>query len=258
MPSCERSAIAALGHRVVAKHRAIAAVDRGNRVQRGEGSRRELPLKGWLGHGWFLVVGETKDDRQQSASKSRKHQANMPACFADIFQTCGCAGEPQYRDMSRCVAGWPYVHINEKTPARCKRGAIGGKRSVLRASLQVVRYQDGSAVAGDGNRVSVSRSGEQRGTLADHIHHAADVELVIVDRSQVVGDAWLWRCGLAVGQVIYCSQFVKVFHRLRLLASNGEASAFGLHELAIVPLGQVAKDRAVQGRVGVLPPGLVQ
>ncbi len=31
--------------------------------------------------------------------------------------------------------------------------------------------------------------GEQRGTLADHVHHAADVELAIVNRSQVVGDA---------------------------------------------------------------------
>ncbi len=29
----------------------------------------------------------------------------------------------------------------------------------------------------------------------------------------------------------------------------GESSAFGLHELAVVPFGQVAKDRAVQGRV---------
>ncbi len=30
--------------------------------------------------------------------------------------------------------------------------------------------------------------------MADYIHHAADVELPIVDCSQVVGDAWLWRC----------------------------------------------------------------
>jgi hypothetical protein len=206
-------------------------------------------LKGWFGNGWFLVVGETKDDRQQSASKSRKHQANMRACFAKFLETCGCAGESQFRDVSRCVALWAYIRINEKTPTRYKRGAIGGKRSVLRSCLQVVRYQDGSAVAEDGNRVSVSRSGEQRGTLADHIHHAADVELAIVDRSQVVGDAWLWCCGLAVGQVIHRSQIVKVFHRLGLLASNRESSAFGLYELAVVALGQVAKDRAVQRRV---------
>ncbi len=212
-------------------------------------------LKGWFGHGWFLVVGETKDDPQQSASESQKHQANMRACFAKFLETCGCAGEPQFRDVSRCVAGGAYVRINEKTPTRCKRGAIGGKRSVLRACLQVVRYQDGSAVAGDGNRISASGSGEQRGTLADHVHHAADVELAIVNRSQVVGDAWLWHCDLAFGQVIHRSQIVKVFHRLGLLASNGEASAFGLHELAIVALGQVAKDRAVQGRVGSLATG---
>ena len=212
-------------------------------------------LKGWFGHDWFLVVGETKDDPQQSASESQKHQANMRACFANFFQTCGCAGEPQFRDVSRCVAGGAYVRINEKTPTRCKRGAIGGKRSVLRACLQVVRYQDGSAVAGDGNRISASGSGEQRGTLADHVHHAADVELAIVNRSQVVGDAWLWHCDLAFGQVIHRSQIVKVFHRMGLLASNGEASAFGLHKLAIVALGQVAKDRAVQGRVGSLATG---
>ncbi len=37
-----------------------------------------------------------------------------------------------------------------------------------------------------------------------------------------------------------------------------EASAFGLHELAIVALGQVTKDRAVQGRVGSLATGLLQ
>ncbi len=206
-------------------------------------------LKGWFGHGWFLVVGETRDNPQQSASESPKHQANMRACFAKFLETCACAGEPQFRDLSRCVALWAYVRINEKTPTRFKRGAIGGKRSVLRACLQVARYQDGSAVAGNCDRISVGRSGEQRGTLADHIHHAADVELAILDRSQVVGDAWLWRCDLAVGQVIHRSQIVKMFHRFGLLASNGEASAFGLHELAVVALGQVAKDRAVQRRV---------
>jgi hypothetical protein len=212
-------------------------------------------LKNRFCHGWFLVVGKTEYDPQQSASKSRKHQANMRACFANFFQTCGCAGELQFHDVSRSVECWAYVRINEKTPTRCERGAIGGKRSVLRACLQVVRYQDGSAVAGDCDRISASGSGEQRGTLADYIHHAADVELPIVDCSQVVGDAWLWRCDLAVGQVIYRSQIVKVFHRFGLLASNGEASAFGLYELAIVALGQVAKDRAVQGRVGRLATG---
>jgi len=147
------------------------------------------------------------------------------------------------------------VRINEKTPTRCKRGAIGGKRSVLRACLQVVRYQDGSAVAGDCDRISASGSGEQGWALSDHVNNAADVELAIVNRSQIVGDAWLWRCDLAVGQVIHRSQIVKVFHRLGLLASNGEASAFGLHELAIVGLGQVTKDRAIQGRVGSLATG---
>jgi hypothetical protein len=126
---------------------------------------------------------------------------------------------------------------------------------VLRACLQVVRYQDGSAVAGDCDRVPASGSGEQRRALADHIQHAADVELAIVNRSKVVGDARLWRCDLAFGQVIHRSQIVKVFHRLGLLASNGEASAFGLHELTIVALGQVTKDRAVQGRVGSLATG---
>ncbi len=187
---------------------------------------------------------------------------SQPAIRKNIKPTC----EHVLRNISKHVAApvnavsrrvalccmWAYVRINEKTPTRCKRGAIGGKRSVLRACLQVVRYQDGSAVAGEGNRVSVSRSGEQRGTLADHIHHTADVELAIVDRSQVVGDAWLWRCDLAVGQVIHRSQIVKVFHRLGLLASNRESSAFGLYELAVVALGQVAKDRAVQCRVGSL------
>ena len=59
-------------------------------------------LEGWFGHGWFLVVGEMKDDRQQSAIKARKHQANMRACFAKFLETCGCAGEPQFRDVSRC------------------------------------------------------------------------------------------------------------------------------------------------------------
>ncbi len=216
---------------------------------RGEGSRRELRLKGWFGHGWFLVVEEAKVDPQQSARKDAKHQAVMQACFARIFRTCGRAGEPQFRNVSRCVGGGACIRINEKTPTRFERGAIGGKHSVLRAYLQVVRYQDGSAVAGDCDRISVGRSSEQRGTLSDHVDNAADVELAIVDRSQVVGDAWLWRCDLAVGQVIHRSQVIKVFHRACLLAANRESSAFGLHELAVVALGQVAKDRAVQGCV---------
>ncbi len=106
----------------------------------------------------------------------------------------GCVGR-QGRQNTRPV---------KRSPTRCKRGAIGGKRSVLMAvrCLQIVRYQDGSAVAGDCDRVSVGRSGEQRRTVSDYIDNAADVELAIVDRSQVVGDAWLWRCDLAVGQVI--------------------------------------------------------
>jgi len=209
-------------------------------------------LKGWLGHGWFLVVGETKDDPQQSASESQKHQANMRACFAKFFQTCGCAGERQFRDVSRCVACWAYVRINEKTPTRCKRGAIGGKRSVLRACLQIVRYQDGSAVAGDCDRVSVGRSREQNWALSDHVNNAADVESAIVDRSQVVGDAWLWSCNLAVGQVIHRSQIVKVFHRLGLLASSRESSAFGLYELAVVALVLVGDILVVVGFVVVV------
>ncbi len=107
-------------------------------------------------------------------------------------------------------------------------------------------------MAGDCDRVSVGRSREQGWALSDHVNNAADVESAIVNRSQVVGDAWLWRCNLAVGQVIHRSQIVKVFHRLGLLASNRESSAFGLYELAVVALGQVAKDRAVQSCVGSL------
>ncbi len=41
-------------------------------------------------------------------------------------------------------------------------------------------------------------------------------------------------------------------------ATNCESSAFGLHELTVVALGQVAKDRAVQSRMGRLATGLDQ
>ncbi len=135
----------------------------------------------------------------------------MQACFARIFRTCGRAGEPQFGDVSRCVGRGACVRINEKTPTRFERGAIGGKRSVLQPCLQVVRYQDGSAVAGDCDRISIRRSGKQCRALAYNVDYVADVELAIVDSSQVVGDAWLWRCDLAVGQVIHRSQIVKVF-----------------------------------------------
>ncbi len=110
-------------------------------------------------------------------------------------------------------------------------------------------------MAGDCDRVSAGGSGEQRRALADHIHHAADVELTIVNRSKVVGYAWLWRCDLAFGQVIHRSQIVKVFHRLGLLASNSEASAFGLHELAIVPLAKSRRIALYKVAWGVLPRG---
>lgn len=62
---CERSAIAALVHSVVARHRAIDAVDRDSHVPRGEGSRRELPAQGLV---WpWLVPGCCRDELQRLA-----------------------------------------------------------------------------------------------------------------------------------------------------------------------------------------------
>ncbi len=107
-------------------------------------------------------------------------------------------------------------------------------------------------MAGDCDRVSVGRSREQNWALSDHVNNAADVESAIVDRSQVVGDAWLWSCNLAVGQVIHRSQIVKVFHRLGLLASSRESSAFGLYELAVVALVLVGDILVVVGFVVVV------
>ncbi len=49
-------------------------------------------LKGCFGHGWFLIVGETKDDRQQSASKSQKHQAQHASMFCEIYRNMWLRG----------------------------------------------------------------------------------------------------------------------------------------------------------------------
>ncbi len=180
-------------------------------MQRGEGSRiRELPAQVLVWPWTVLVVGETKDDRQQSASKSRKHQANMRACFAKFIETCGCASN---RSIAKCRVGCllAYVRINGKRPHGVNVGDWWEAFSA-RACLQIVRYQDGSAVAGDSDRSPLVVRANSVGPWRISPTTLPTLMLAIVDRSQIVGDAWLWRCDLAVGQVIHRSQIVKVFH----------------------------------------------
>lgn len=107
----------------------------------------------------------------------------MRACFTEIVQTCGCGAGPENRSVLHCVSNRAYIRTNEKTPTRCKRGAIDGKRSVLRflLGLQVMRHLDGSTVDGDCDRVSAPCSREQRRALSDDIDYVADVKPGFVD-----------------------------------------------------------------------------
>ena len=72
--------IATPGHPVVAGHRAIDAVDRGSRVQRGEGSRWERRVQ-WLV--WtYMVPGCWRNERRSSTvsqriAKTSSQHANM-------------------------------------------------------------------------------------------------------------------------------------------------------------------------------------
>jgi len=264
-----------------------------------------------FGHAWFLVVVESKNGPQQSASSSRKHQANMRACFEDFSKTCDCSGEPQIRNVSRCVSSWAYIRSNEKTPTRFDRGAIGAK-SVW--DLVAARNQHACSLTSDWVFPQLACPSEQSVATTNHVVDPGETLGFLYSAKSIVHsrlrdsnlinvkirdglnliDVGTCRshdakraskrnalagcliggddmCGLAglrrlknrfdldndcltamASDIPLANPYIFRSHGL---TSNCKAAALGLDELAIVALSQVAKDRAVQGRVGRLAAG---
>ncbi len=182
--------------------RAIDAVDRGSRGQRGEGSRRELPAQGSV---WpWLVPSCWRSERRSStvSQQSQKHQANMRACFAKFLETCDCAGKPQFRNVSRCVGGGLMFASTRKRPHCVNVGRLVGSVPCF----GLVYKSCGTKMAAPWRRRQSSLRwsfGRTAWDLGGSRQPRCRRRVCDCCRSQVVGDAWLWRCDLAVGQVIH-------------------------------------------------------
>jgi hypothetical protein len=187
--------------------------------------------------------------RHTGASLLTKHQAHLQQIgenFDDFLSAICC------RDVdvaARSINAKEHNATHDETPARYKRRALSAA-----LGLEAQRHQDVGILARHGELFAGSCLRDDRISASNQKLNRSLFPTITGDGAKLVTHFGSRHHDLTVGQIAYVANIADK-HLIDSLCAGRKPTAFGFDKSTFVALGQVAKDRAVQGRVGRLATG---